>query len=303
MNRLLRRWKSGCLLFVAAGIAIAMSNAFVREMTRATLPTHLHGRVVDQNGAGVPQADIRILYHFLFSNAERHVMTDADGKFSAWLWFSPEIDVTASKTGHVSMERRDGKLGSREKFRFLKKGRGNYQLIDPEHPPVLHVWKQGPLERVIKVPQHRMHVQAGGVMESFSFHPQNPLSPHAVEVGFWIIEDKVDARGRHDWRCEVRVPHGVLVRRRDERDFTAPESGYTSSVSAVVSPGARPEWTGTSGMRGDYFVRFDDGIFARCKVIVISAGKGDDQYVLFESVLNPKAGSRNLEVDLSRSGK
>lgn len=303
MNRVFRRWKLGCLLLVAAGIAILLSNDFVRHCIWATLPAHLHGRVVDQNGGGVADADIRILHDFLFNKAGRHVRTDAEGRFSAWLWFSPEIDVMVSKPGCAPMPWRKGELGSREQFRFLKKGRNEYKLIDPEHPPVLRLWKQGPLEPVIRVPQHRVYVKAGGAVEPFSFHPQDPLSPHRVEVRFWIIEDKVDARGRHDWRCEVSVPHGGLLRRGDEFAFIAPESGYTAAEAKTVSPGARPEWKGTSSMHGDYFVRFDDGIFARCKVIVVSAGSGNDQYVLFESVLNPKPASRNLEVDLSASKK
>jgi len=38
-------------------------------------------------------------------------------------------------------------------------------------------------------------------------------------------------------------------------------------------------------------------------VIVVSADRGDDQYVLFESVLNLEADSRNLEVDLRKKNK
>lgn len=303
MNRILPRWKLGCLLLVVAGIAIPLSNTSVREAVWSALPSHLHGRVVDQHGDPVAGAELRVLHPFLFGTSSFQLTTDGEGRFSAWLWLAREADVMVSKDGHAAMKRRGAEFGSRQAFHFSGAGRGDSARVEAERPPVLHLWKQGVLEPVVIVPQQRVYLKAGGVMEAFSFHPQNPLSQHAVEVGFWIIEDKVDARGRHDWRCEVRVPHGGLVRRRDEWDFTAPEAGYTASDSGVVSPAARPEWKGTSSMRRDYFVRFDDGVFARCQVIVVSAGDGNDQYVLFESVLNPKAGSRNLEVELSAAKK
>lgn len=303
LNWLLHRGQAGCLVLVLASLAMSFASRLVRRASWATLPSHFKGSVVDQYGNPVTNADIRMRYVHRFKNVDDHIQTDGDGRFSTWLWFSPEVDVTASKAGYAAMPWRNGEMGSREKLRFTTKGHEDHILIDPLNPPVLHVWKQGPLEPVIQVPRCRIMLNAGGVRKQMVFHPDGSDPKHSVEIGFWLIEGKVDSRGRHDWCCEVRVPQGGLQRRWDKFAFIAPESGYTATETTEVSFGERPEWTDTGFMHGDYFVRFDDGIFARFNVAVISRGKGRDQYVMFESVLNPKPGSRNLEVDLNAGRK
>jgi hypothetical protein len=76
----------------------------------------------------------------------------------------------------------------------------------------------------------------------------------------------------------------------------APEGGYVSS-DMIEMPASLPRDQWSSSAERSYFIRFDDLTFARANLRMISGG---DHFVVWESFLNPKLGSRNLEYDASQ---
>jgi len=98
-------------------------------------------------------------------------------------------------------------------------------------------------------------------------------------------------RRQYDWRLEITVPNGGLVARKDDFEFEAPEGGYLPSDSVDMAATLGNQWR--SSAERSYFVRFDDETFGR---VELEMQAGGDHFVVWKSFLNPKAGSRNLEM-------
>lgn len=75
-------------------------------------------------------------------------------------------------------------------------------------------------------------------------------------------------------------------------NFEAPANGYATKATIEMPTTATPVW-GDSAERS-YFIRFNDGVHAR---VGLRMHAGGDHFVVWESYLNPKAGSRTLETE------
>lgn len=125
-----------------------------------------------------------------------------------------------------------------------------------------------------------------------------PLSIALDEQGHHVVmrcwnddRQRVAGQRQYNWRLEVVVTNGGLIARNDVLAFEAPEEGYVPGDLIDMPASLAPnEWRGFT--ERSYFIRFDDGIFARADVEMRAGG---DHFVVWQSFLNPKAGSRNLE--------
>lgn len=91
---------------------------------------------------------------------------------------------------------------------------------------------------------------------------------------------------------KVAVINGGLLEKTD-MTFEAPPEGYLSRDS-IDMPASLPREKWQSSVQRSYFIRFDNGLFGSAKMHVHSRG---DHFVTWESLLNTKPASRNLETE------
>ena len=91
------------------------------------------------------------------------------------------------------------------------------------------------------------------------------------------------------------MPKGGLLKREDAFAFEAPQEGYAASNTNDMPASLGNQWR--SFAERSYFIKFDDGTFARANLEMHAAG---DHFVVWESFFNPKPGSRNLESDAGK---
>lgn len=249
-------------------------------------PIAFYGRVVDQNGNPVPDAEVGYTAADAFnaSGSQFTGKSDAAGYFRIAGIKGGGLLVGVGKEGYYPLE---GK--SSQNFGY---GMGTDSTRRPpptkESPAVFVLHKMGKTEPLVRVEQSA-RIPKNGTPATVNLMTGR-LSPNSdFRIEAWT-EAPVQGR-KFSWRCRVTVPGGGLVEREGQFDFEAPEDGYKESVELGMPAGA-DQWT--SQQEGDYFVKLPDGRFARIRFTMIAGG---NHYFLLEAFLNPKPGSRNLEFD------
>src|SRR5205807_16741 len=111
---------------------------------------------------------------------------------------------------------------------------------------------------------------------------------HEIVLRCWNNDSgRSQGQRQYDWRLEVTVPDGGLLARNNAFAFEAPNDGYIFS-DTVDMPASLPpdEWRGSA--ERSYFIRYNDGIFARANLEIRAGG---DHFVVWQSFLNPTRGS------------
>lgn len=246
-------------------------------------PFSYRGRVVDQFGQAVPDAEVMVsLNNRLLRPGTRKVLkTDGNGEFSI-KGFGISLYVEASKPGYYRVPPREGRPGSFG---------GDGKDVGASGPGLYTLHKQGVLEPLQMTKEIRVKVSPSG--EPSELVLGDGKSGRMVLVQCWNDEAESETDGRYNWRFRVSVPEGGLQRRGDALDFEAPVEGYKEWDEHSFSKDM-PEGLWDDSVEQSYFVRYNDGIFARVDLRMIAHG---GHYVVFSGCLNPKAGSRNLEAN------
>ncbi len=257
-------------------------------------PITFYGRVVDQYGVPIQEASV------LFKANDKpwadstsfQRTSDADGNFSISDIQGMSLYVEVSKPGYYCVDPVGGKPSSN----------GGYDYGGPATTKGLHtpdsrkavlfmLHKAGVMEKLVYQRERNPGVPKNGSPVKLPLDPSASDSPHFIEVQCWTNDTQRDAQNHYDWRFKVTVPSGGLVPRIGELAFEAPLDGYQRSDEYVMpkSPQGR-QWE--DSVEKSYFIRFDDGTYARVNLEMIAHGA---HFVVFSSYLNPKPSSRNLE--------
>lgn len=252
-------------------------------------PIAFYGKVVDQNGEPVAQADVKCAANDkpLGGKPSEYLRkADVAGLFSIDGIVGLTLFVTVSKPGYKVIPQNDSReVTSSGLFQYGLEG---YQS-SKDAPVVFRLHKIGVLEPLVKTGKRNFRIARDGSPLSISTDQQGG---HQVILRCWNKEQERPADQRqYDWRLEVTVPNGGLVNRKDAFEFEAPEDGYFSS-DTLEMPASLPQNQWDSFAARSYFIRFEDGTFARAKLEIHAAG---DHFVVWESYLNLKSGSRSLE--------
>ncbi len=245
---------------------------------------------MDQHGEPVPGADVRLgaLDKPWGPSSQYSRKTDSAGRFSIDGIVGCDLSVEVSKSGYLVLPPADNKITSSGSFNY---GLQRPHQPDADAPVVFTLHKQGQLEPLVKVGERNFRIARDGSPLAIELNEANG-SAHQVVLRCWN-SDLARAAGQrqYDWRLEVSVPGGGLLVRKDAFAFEAPEDGYVES-NTIEMPASLPpnEWRGSA--ERSYFIRFNDGTFARANLRMRAGG---DHFVVWESFLNPKLGSRNLE--------
>jgi hypothetical protein len=254
-------------------------------------PISFFGRVNDQYGSAVPLADVKIAANdkpLGGRPSEYTLKSDTDGLFAITGIVGITLSIEVSKPGYQVIPPADNKVTSSGVFDYgLSSNRGPHHP-DKENPVIFTLHKHGPLESLHKVGERNFRIPRDGTPLSISL---DQGQTHQVILRCWNTDSQRAAGQRqYDWWFEITISNGGLAPQTG-LDSEAPPNGYVPN-DIVDMPGSLPaeKWHGF--IQKSYFIRFDDGIFARAKLEMHAGG---DHFVVWESVLNPRPGSRNLE--------
>lgn len=276
-----------------------VNNSLTEQQARFSAafatPILFFGRVVDQTGAPVSLADVKIAANdkaFGGKPSEYSLKSDADGLFSIAAIKGLTLAVEVSKAGYHVIPPADGKVTSSGIFDYgLSPSRGRHHP-QKEKPVHFTLRKPGQIEPLEKVGEKNFRMQRDGTPVTISL---DRSGLHNVVLRCWNNDLKrAEGQRQYDWRFEATVPNGGLVPYQG-LDTEAPADGYVAK-DLVEMPSSLPPQQWRRSVERLYFIRFDDQTFARAKLEVRAGG---DHFVVWESVFNPKPGSRNLEEPVS----
>lgn len=255
-------------------------------------PISFHGLVVDQHGNAVPDADVTFAANDkpLGDRPSEYMRkTDSAGSFSITGISGLTLSVEVSKPGYVVIPPADNKVTSSGVFEYgLSSIRGPHQPR-AESPVRFTLHKPATPEPLVKISRRNFRMARDGSPLTI---PLDQGQMHQVILRCWNSDaSRPQGQRQYDWRLEVAVPTGGLIQRTDAFNFEAPKDGYVTG-DTIEMPASLPvgKWRGMAERA--YFIRFNDGVFARASLEIHAGG---DHFVVWESFLNPKMESRMLE--------
>lgn len=254
------------------------------------MPINFYGRVIDQHGDPVSSANVEYSILSFENRPKGQLNSSADGTFQITGHRGASIAVWVSKDGYRRLPGVDGEVGSDHRFAF---GSKHPPTSSQQEPIVFTLQKPGVIEPLIHEEERNYRLTRDGSPMEIDLHPGGS-SANRVVLRCWNkeLEPRPQTEPRYDWRLEITVPGGGITERKDIMAFEAPEAGYEPKAMIDMPVDAKPSWSRSA--QRSYFIRFGDNAFARVNVEMIAGG---DHFVVWESHLNPKAGSRNLDTD------
>lgn len=261
-------------------------------------PIEFYGRVEDQDGNPIPQAEITYFIHPTptLGAGKGSVFTDNDGRFYVSDKAGASISFQLSKKGYLSNATNRGAI-----FSLLESPAIRYV---PNHasPQVIRMWKaQGP-EPLIEIDQ-RYEFSAESATIRIDL-----LTARIAEEGGDIEVDVSRGIGslhkgeKFDWQAVIRPIDGGVrtVDTLSEFDaaYRAPKDGYTNFLRLVM---AKDAVTWQSGISVPVYVTSRGGLVHSKFVLSLSMNAGSNISIsLRRGVANP-SGSRNWEINPAKS--
>lgn len=266
-------------------------------MAAFSAPITFFGKVVDETGNPVPQAQIRLAAADNptgENGTDYSRISDAQGRFELRDARGASIAIWVSKQGYYSIEQAKGY--------FVYGGvRGGNEPPNPTpHSPAIFVLKKmGESVPLVHIASRSIRVPKDGTPVEVDLSTGRPITVGSghLRIEVWTANEGLDPNlaQPYDWKTRVTVPGGGLVERIGEYDFLAPEDGYSHMLEIEMSKAA-PKWR--KGFQKQFFARLQSGQFARLDLELTTAG---DHFFVLESFLNPEPGNRNLEFDVAKA--
>ncbi|MEP6671100.1 MAG: carboxypeptidase-like regulatory domain-containing protein [Chthoniobacter sp.] len=286
-------WKRFLFILVVIGALAWIFKPRLQLFSAFHTPIEFYGKILDQHGDVVPNADIKYFANNSIGSrpAEHAAKSDSAGLFSINGIGGLTLAVEVSKPGYRALPERDSKPASGGLFEYGLSSKGPFES-HKSSPTIFALYKPGPIEPLVKLGTRSYYFPPGDVPVTATLDEQGHA--HRVVLRYW--RNRSDAQGgsgKYDWSLEVSVPDGGVLLRPDDFDFEAPGQGYASN-DTINMPASLPYGYGgwSSFVRRSYFIRFNDGIFARAKLEMHADG---DAFAVLDSFLNPRPGHRNLE--------
>lgn len=241
-------------------------------------PIIFYGLVQDQEGQSVPQAEV----HFM----------NGDTPDGNWTWKLKAAEANgAFVLNGIRGRRLDVKVRHSNYYltpdsqrSFVYAGYAAGMTIfkpDPARPEIFRLRKKGEAAELIRdIEQILFNPDEKERSFSLYDHSRRRDQPDYIIIHF-VDKGRINSRGKPVLDLELSVPKGGIQPRTDPFQFTAPTTGYQSSLIPPPDVGVNFK---------DYFVRFDSGNYGR---FTISGNSGQFDV---ESYLNPDQ-SPNLEYD------
>ncbi len=205
----------------------------------------------------------------------RQIQSSADGRFTISGVRGKYLDVQVVHPDYYELQ------DSRRSFNYAGTENGSLHIPDPAKPEIFRLRKKGETAELIHQ-EDRVLFNKDESSRSFSFYDHTRRRDQPEYIILQGVETaERDKQGKPIRRLEMVVPEGGIQQRTDPFAFTASSDGYQPKMYFM-----RPEFGG----KLDYFVKFNNGNYARFTII----GSAGDY--LIDSYFNPDQ-SPNLEYD------
>ena len=266
-------------------------EAVAKIITVLATPIEFYGKVVDQNGEPVPDAnvDYGAIDRFDSNGSNYQGRSDQDGNFSIKGIKGAVLTVGVQKEGYYNIH------GKSDAAFAYGVGPDATRKEPPtkDNPAVFLLQKRGSADALIQIDSGQIDIPRTGEPLSIDFVTGKPGCGD-LQVETWIRDS---SERRFDWRYRLSVPGGGLAERKGQFDFEAPADSYQTSIEANM-PANSDQWSARPSK--DYFAKLPDGRYARFSIKFYA---GHRNFIVFESYLNPRPGSRNLEFDPQKTVK
>ena len=256
------------------------------------IPLQFYGKVVDEEGNPVADADVGFSWNQLKSNdgletGRAVTKSDGGGLFSLEEGHkSNGLSVDVSKPGYYTVR------ADQSSFEYAQPYQGSFLVPDSKNPVLFHLRKKG--KGVVLVNSQY------GIRDDFGFAmPTNgvPIKVNLLErkVGDGPLEvsqikpDHKVWKQATEWAFKMVIPDGGFVEYQNEEfPFLAPETGYQPVVEFDFKKG-QGDWV--DGIKRDYYIKFGTPpVYGRLHVET----QIDRDGARLTYAINPD-GTRNLE--------
>lgn len=261
-------------------------------------PITFCGKVVDQFGAPVSGATVSVSANDNPSGhgTKRTFQTDAVGLFSIKGMHGMQLYVEVSKPGYYFVARSPGKPGSYGGAKYAAVGGDKPHQPDKSNPTLFLLHRPGLIEPLERFQLKRSDIPKDGSEVKINIASKGSGIRHEISIKLWTDEKARTQYGTFDWSVEIMAIDGGFLARSDKLDFTAPEDAYERNQKIIMPATlSRQQWKEV--VERSYFLRFDDGTFARADITAFSSGGAKLGGVEIKGFLNSNRGSRNLEAD------
>ena len=279
------------LLVIGAVLLLLLSaNQRIAYMAAFLTPIAFWGKVVDESGRPVSSATVKLGANNnpnpMGKGSTYELTTDASGLFSIKNIRGIALSVGVSKNGYYSTEQ------SRGTANYVLKNNTDLPVPTPDNPSVFVLRKMGESAALVRV-ENYANLPKNGAPVMIDLESGKVSAQGDVKVECWVQDQGVDTsvHNPYDWRCVISVPGGGLAERADSLDFIAPDASYQQS-DVIQMPKTMERWGNQASK--EYFIKRANGTFGRVQIQVVT---GANNYVRFESYVNPETGNRNLQYD------
>jgi hypothetical protein len=257
-------------------------------------PIKFYGRVLDQFDAPVPGAEVRaeVIYNTGQSSGvtRRTLVTDSRGNFALTGVSGRTLDFNIVKTGYDFIPQHDAY---------------DYTAIVPEHKRhhpdpnslvVLHMWKLQGAESLIAKHKSTKLISDG---RDYRFDLVNgTVVSSGGDLVVRLYHDQQNGGiqvGPYDWKAEVTVVDGGLKEenQRITHMYLAPAEGYIEQLAIDMSARS-PDWNRI--YTRNFYLNVRKDLYCRLSIDLHTIPVGNASYIDLSWWLNPKPGSRNLEL-------
>jgi hypothetical protein len=257
-------------------------------------PVVFYGKVQTQDGLSVADAKISYSLADRFGGGSSKATTQSDQQgFFKIIGIGLSLSVQVTKEGYFSIPDKDGRSEkSASAFDYGADFGHGIHHPDKKAPVIFTLYKPDAIEPLTQVKKQIM-MPRDGTPVSVPLDIPN----RQIVLKCWTEDDKRAPDGRYNWKLEVSCVNGGIQRHDDDLTFVAPSDGFAQSdLIEMPRTLARPDWH--DDFERSYWVKFNDGTFGSLKVRMVAGGA---HFAIVRGHINPKQGSRNLEVDPAKN--
>ncbi|MCW0218701.1 MAG: carboxypeptidase-like regulatory domain-containing protein, partial [Prosthecobacter sp.] len=193
-------------------------------MARYNTPMAFFGKVVDQYGNPIVNADVKLtVLDSPWKDSEPiKMVTDASGGFQLTSGRGRSLFVSIRKSGYDWSYRQDGKITSQKSFDYGGDSGDRIHRPDKANPVVFILRKPGVIQPLIIRPEFNFLLPDDGSVRRISLHPDHSPA-HEISLSCKSDIGEVNAGEPYGWQFEISVPNGGLLERAVDSVYEAPE--------------------------------------------------------------------------------